>query len=446
MDFRKRRRTEESIIEVEFGLSKRPKQNKRCPHGKQHAFCKECGGSMICSHGRQRNKCKDCGASSYCEHGRQKSQCKDCGGAGICEHSKIRSHCVTCIGPSVCEHRKLRRFCKDCGGSEICEHSRLRSGCKDCKGSQICKHSRLKAFCKDCEGSQICLHSKHRANCTECRGSQICTHGRQKYSCRECGGSMFCIHAKRKTRCKECGGAEICDHGRLRTRCKECGGSEICEHGRRRSFCGDCITIEAAQNNKRFCNTCTKMLNHKRVRAGIRECSSCEGRKPPRIEHLVAAKLLVMVKFPIWMKDDTLVGGHDECCSQQRRPDMLWIANNRAVIVEIDENGGHPDREIDCELAKIEQQSTAIKRLLGEDIQTFILRFNPDEFDGGNVTLESRILRLAAEVNNILDGTEEFHEIYVPRVVYFYYHSKCQKHIDAAVAAKEALVVLKIIQ
>lgn len=44
---------------------------KKCPHGKQKSFCKDCGGSQIC------------------EHNKHKSQCKDCGGSGICEHNKV---------------------------------------------------------------------------------------------------------------------------------------------------------------------------------------------------------------------------------------------------------------------------------------------------------------------------------------------------------------------
>ena len=53
---------------------------KKCEHGRERYYCKDCGGSGICKHGRQRSICKDCGGSSICEHGRERSRCKDCGG------------------------------------------------------------------------------------------------------------------------------------------------------------------------------------------------------------------------------------------------------------------------------------------------------------------------------------------------------------------------------
>ena len=34
---------------------------KRCPHGKQKHYCKECGGSQICPHERIKRYCKECG-------------------------------------------------------------------------------------------------------------------------------------------------------------------------------------------------------------------------------------------------------------------------------------------------------------------------------------------------------------------------------------------------
>ena len=103
---------------------------KKCEHGRERYYCKDCGGSGICKHGRQRSICKDCGGSSICEHGRERSRCKECGGGSICEHGRERSRCKDCGGSKICEHGRQRRICKDCGGSGICEHGRRRTQCK----------------------------------------------------------------------------------------------------------------------------------------------------------------------------------------------------------------------------------------------------------------------------------------------------------------------------
>lgn len=71
--------------------------------------------------------------SKKCEHGRQSFYCKECGGSGICEHNKRRHTCKKCDGSSICEHNKMRSECKECGGSQICEHNRIRSRCSRCQ-------------------------------------------------------------------------------------------------------------------------------------------------------------------------------------------------------------------------------------------------------------------------------------------------------------------------
>lgn len=330
-----------------------------------------------------------------------------------------------------CEHGREPYYCKDCGGLGICTHGRLRKECKACGGSQLCTHGRRRDFCKDCGGSGLCTHGKRRGRCKDCGGSELCTHGRLR------------------GRCKDCGGSQICTHGRQRGLCKDCGGSGICAHGRLRARCKDCITIDKAQNNKIFCTNCAAFLSSTRRRLGIRRCAECDKQfRLPRIEHIVRDKLVPLVNYPVWLQDDhsNLLGG-EGCCQQKRRPDLLWCRlgeQPRAVFVENDEKGGHPDRETSCELAKIEQQSTAIKQLLGEDVQTFALRFNPDQFDGRLVTLDERVATLATEINRLLD--EEQPPSLVPRVQFFFYHSSCQKHIDAARAAKDSMEVTRVWQ
>eukprot|EP00966_Prymnesium_polylepis_P021838 501834-Prymnesium_polylepis.1 len=107
-------------------------------------------GHGICKHGRQHHFCKPCGGKGFCEHGRRRILCKDCGGSGICAHNRERSKCKDCGGKSFCEHGKLRRFCKDCGGKGLCEHGRQRYQCKECGGKGICAHGRRRHQCKGC--------------------------------------------------------------------------------------------------------------------------------------------------------------------------------------------------------------------------------------------------------------------------------------------------------
>ena len=98
--------------------------NKKCPHGKQKSYCKECGGSSFCSHGKQKSRCKECGGSSLCTHGKQKSECKECGGSQICSHGKLKSHCKECGGSQICSHGKQKSYCKECGGgSALCKNN-----------------------------------------------------------------------------------------------------------------------------------------------------------------------------------------------------------------------------------------------------------------------------------------------------------------------------------
>lgn len=60
-----------------------------------------------------------------------------------------------------------------------------------------------------------------------------------------------------------------------------------------------------------------------------------------------------------------------------------------------------------------------------------LLRFNPDAYDGRRTIVEQRIQMLAADINR------------VPHVGFYYYHSKARKHVDAALAANDSIIVFK---
>ncbi len=127
-----------------------------------------------------------------------------------CPHGRIHAYCKDCHGASICDHNRLRIRCKDCHGSSICEHDRERINCKICEGSQICEHNRRRQKCKDCKGSSICSHDKRKEICKDCKGSSICEHNRAKETCKDCGGISVCEHNLQRIRCKACSPRE-CD-------------------------------------------------------------------------------------------------------------------------------------------------------------------------------------------------------------------------------------------
>lgn len=133
------------------------------------------------------------------------------------------------------------------------------------------------------------------------------------------------------------------------------------------------------------------------------------------------------------------------CGTALRRPDLIFVradevpetvtkssalVNGRIVCVEIDEHS-HQDRTSECESGKIWDQTVALKRLCGETTRIFVVRFNPDEFDGARTSLNARIAAVGAHVKWLLEeGWRMFENAAVPHVSFHYYHSKCAFHID----------------
>ena len=111
-----------------------------------------------------------------CKHGKQKYFCKDCGGKGYCEHNRNKKDCVLCKGCMICSHGKRKRTCIECKGSSICSHGTRKSICIQCKGSSICQHDKIKNDCIICtpdNGCQHChsifiKHSRWKPYCFRC--------------------------------------------------------------------------------------------------------------------------------------------------------------------------------------------------------------------------------------------------------------------------------------
>ena len=135
----KRKRAPPTKGPCEHGVKYRSncKVCRACPHGRQRANCKECGGTSICEHGRQRTLCKECGGSGICEHGRQRPLCKECGGASICEHGRVA---LSMQGVRWCINLRARSSsalsARSAVGHAICEHGRRRSTARSAVGHQ----------------------------------------------------------------------------------------------------------------------------------------------------------------------------------------------------------------------------------------------------------------------------------------------------------------------
>ena len=326
---------------------------KKCYHGKQKPYCKECGGSAFCEHGKRKSTCKECGGSAFCEHGKYKSYCKECGGSAICEHSKQKAQCKECGGSSLCNHGTQKAQCKECDCSSLCKHKKQKSRCKECGGSSLCKHEIIKSYCKECGGSSLCKHEIIKAQCKECGGSSICEHGKRKAVCKECGGTSICEHGKIKSYCKECGGSAICKHGRQKTTCKECGGSALCKS----SWC------ETYGNPKyeHYCLACFVNNPENQNKPNTRNYKTKEKEVVNQIKQ-------TFTNFT-WVSDKKVQDG----CSR-RRPDLLLDMGTHIIIVEVDENK-HTDYDCSCENKRLME--------LSQDLQhrpIIFIRFNPDDY------------------------------------------------------------------
>jgi len=240
----------------------------------------------------------------------------------------------------------------------------------------------------------------------------------------------------------------ICTHGNRKASCKECGGSSICTHGKQKASCSDCLTMAQKLGNGQWCVACVdKRLSAERRRAGVQLCATCDPAYPQRIELIVRPLLLAVVDFPPSAADNDMLGSRaaaSTCDASVRRPDLAWYGDNLAIFVEIDENGGHPDRVAACEMGKMWCQTVAVKKLMGEATRVFYLRFNPDRYDGGRVRLEQRVKAVGKAVNALIAGDHSALDSAAPHVAYFYYHSACRFHIDAVAAQPDSFHMLRL--
>ena len=300
---------------------------------------------------------------------------------------------------------------------------------------------------------KLCEHGKRKARCRYCGGSAFCEHGKFKRECRYCGGRAFCEHGKRKATCRDCGGSAFCEHGKFKATCRDCGGSAVCEHGKFKAQCRDCVSATDMLGGNIFCRIClSTTLSSARKRSGIHMCAGCDVTVPDRIEHVVRPMLLQLVHHPPSATDDTLFG---QTCDvvKRRRPDLLWLHTDRCVLTEVDENGGHGSLNYtaSCDFGWAMDMVASLVELYrdhgwngGKVPRITILRWNPDEYDGGRVALDNRIETLAARINALLTcDVSPGEDFPLPQIEYYYYHSKCEAHIEFAASHPDAARVIR---
>jgi len=329
---------------------------------------------------------------------------------------------------------------------------------KKAKPRKCCPCGKNAYFCTDCGGDGICgIHGNRKtrkANCKDCKGKNVCTqHGDRKLkrNCKDCDGPHVCTqHGDRKLKkiCIDCKGSAYCfnkDHGekpKLKARCAPCGGSALCACRKDKDSCTDCMSIEQAQKSKKVCNVCfTTTLSGLRRHIGL--CAGCDKDVKRRLEYIVWDKIAPFVKEPT-IRDNKLIGGA-ACDSARTRPDVCWVLDDRIVHVEIDEDS-HEDREIACELKKLDSGNWGLAGHGFKHLPTWTIRFNCSDYDGRQIGLDKRCEKLVELINHLLKTPDlaTWNQL-ATNVTYMYYHSKSQKHIDAARAATGSLDVREVI-
>lgn len=133
--------------------------------------------------------------------------------------------------------------------------------------------------------------------------------------------------------------------------------------------------------------------------------------------------------------DNVTVGG--TCGGNRRRPDMCWVADDRIIHLEIDEDS-HGDRPVACEIAKLDETNFGVA---GRRVPTITLRFNPDKAAAGAPPLAGRVDVLAQTLRALFcDNTARFCR-YRANVAFMFYGPRGAKHICAARAAAETILV-----
>ena len=239
-----------------------------------------------------------------------------------------------------------------------------------------------------------------------------------------------------------------CQHGKQKPQCKQCGGSSVCQHDKLKSQCTECNTLETLQKSRGYCSICG-VTRLSKLRRKTQMCASCDKTSVDRTEVQIRKMLLLLVYCPS-AQDDTVFG---QTCDvvKKRRPDLIWIAPDRVVIGEVDENGGHGSSNYtpDCDFGWVMDMTSALIELFqinnwNDDKMPhiFVIRLNPDECDTNPKPFKYRIQLFADRINHYCTCSLDEYQARVPNIEYHFYHTKCYKHIEYAKEHPNAANVL----
>jgi hypothetical protein len=108
---------------------------------------------------------------------------------------------------------------------------------------------------------------------------------------------------------------------------------------------------------------------------------------------------------------DRLVDGGE--CGKER-PDRVYDFGDKMVILECDENQ-HKDRQCLCEQTRMVNLGQAFG-----GVPVYFLRWNPDEYKGGDAALSTRYKLAAALIQDIRDGRHPVPQT-LTAAIYLYY-------------------------
>ena len=259
-----------------------------------------------------------------------------------------------------------------------------------------------------------------------------CICGKQKAFCRIHGGNALCPCGKQKATCTKCKGSQICPCGIQKRYCKTCKGSALCPCGKRKDACKKCKHIVKLIHSKQWCNICGQTQVDGITRT---ICASCDMTTKTRIEYIVCDMLKKHLPTPqISLENKSATAGITKqdrvscAINSKRLPDMLWEFTDRVLCIEIDEDS-HCEREVSCELAKVDDVKWGT---LGGLQPLIVLRFNPSAFDKHQISMKSRVERLVERFYFHKTNPIKNYALNQGNVEFLFYHSKSQKHIDAA--------------
>ena len=221
--------------------------------------------------------------------------------------------------------------------------------------------------------------------------------------------------------------------------------SKKCVCGNYSARCLECVPFENLIKKPGICSVCGEkhLGRNRRLTSGV--CFECDKDAPKRTQNIIWDMIKKELPLPSATRQyvGTSILDKEKCqVDRRRQPDAAWVTEDRIVMLEIDEDS-HEEREIACELAKLDETRYAAEAGTKPCIT---IRFNPDAYDHKHVALDERCTELIVQILHYLQCPARALNPNGANVVYMYYHSKAQKHIDAAAENADTITIQDIVR